>query len=73
MDSAFALIHTPIVQGLLTGFLSAAAGDYAAFTRWKSFDECASYGWKIALWRWFQGAVIGAVSGAGIGSLPTGG
>lgn len=45
------------------GLVTAAAIDFGAFRKWNSFDDALSYDWKIALWRWFQGAVIGAVGG----------
>ena len=57
--------HSPIVRGALAGLLAAAAVDFAAFRVWKSFQDARSYHWSLALWRWVQGAVIGAVSGGG--------
>lgn len=54
-------------HGALTGWASAAVVDYHAFTTWKSFGEAKSYAWGIAAWRWVQGAVMGAVTGAGLG------
>lgn len=63
-------IHHPLVQGVITGVIGAAAADFAAFRSWKSFDEAASYDWSTAAWRWFQGAVVGLVGAAGLGLLP---
>lgn len=56
-------------HGALTGWASAATADYHAFTQWKSFDEAKTYDWKVAAWRWVQGAVVGAVAGTGLGVL----
>jgi hypothetical protein len=55
-----------ILAGALSGLISAAKLDFDAFRRWKSFDEALSYNWGIALWRWLQGGIIGAVTGAGL-------
>lgn len=53
------------MNGAFTGFLIAAWIDYKAFRSWKSFDEAKKYAWRIAVWRWFQGAVVGAVAALG--------
>lgn len=60
-------LHNPIVQGAISGVVAAAAVDYQAFRNWKSFQDAASYSWGTAAFRWFQGAVAGAVTAAGIG------
>lgn len=57
------------LMGALTGWAVAAKTDYAAFVGWKSIQDALAYDWKVALWRWFQGAVIGAVSVTGFGQL----
>ena len=59
----------PLVAGALTGVFSAAAVDIAAFRSWKSYEEAITYDWRIAAWRWFQGAVVGALAAAGIAGL----
>lgn len=56
----------PLVAGMFTGILSAAAVDIAAFRSWKSHEEAMSYDWRVATWRWFQGAVVGVLSAAGM-------
>ena len=56
-------------HGALTGWASAAGTDYHAFTQWKSLDDAKQYNWNTALWRWLQGAVMGAVAGTGLGVL----
>lgn len=53
----------------LQGLLAAAATDFGAFRLWKSFDEALNYNWGLALWRWFQGAVIGVATGLGFGGV----
>lgn len=58
-------IHNTIVQGAITGFLAAAVVDFNAFRSWKNIEEAVHYEWSIAIWRWFQGAVSGAVASAG--------
>lgn len=60
-------LHTPLVQGALSGLIAAAAGDFVAFRSWKSVHDAVTYQWGTALWRWFQGAVVGLVSAAGLG------
>ena len=62
-----ALIVHPIAKGAMTGMLAAAAVDFQAFRSWKSFDDVHAYQWTVALWRWAQGAIVGAVAGAGLG------
>ncbi len=66
MDSVFLW---SILRGALVGVLGAAAADYAAFRSWKSFHDAAVYEWKVAGWRWFQGAVSGAVGSAGLSTF----
>lgn len=57
------LAASPIVQGAINGAVSAGAVDFQAFRNWKCFDDAAEYAWGVAAWRWFQGAVVGAVGG----------
>ena len=61
------ILASPFVQGALSGLLAAALVDFGAFREWKSFDDFRVYGWRLAAWRWFQGAVVGVVTAAGIG------
>ena len=61
------LLSHPLVQGVVTGILSAASVDFVAFRSWKSFSEAYAYDWPIAFWRWSQGAVVGFVAAAGLG------
>lgn len=55
--------------GAATGFVTAAAVDFAAFRSWKSWNEFVSFDWRIAMFRWLVGIVTGAVAGAGLGQL----
>jgi hypothetical protein len=57
------------VKGALTGVITAAAVDLGAFRSWKSFDDATTYDWKTAAFRWVQGAVLGALAGAGLGQI----
>ena len=61
------LFSLSLVKGLLTGAGAAAVVDLNAFRSWKSFDEAASYSWATARFRWLQGAILGALAGAGLG------
>lgn len=63
------VITNPIVQGAITGAIAAAAVDIAAFRAWKSFRDFVTYDWGIAAFRWFQGAVIGAIMATGVSSI----
>ncbi len=60
---------TGVAGGGVSGLLTAATVDFQAFRAWKSFDDAASYGWSIAAFRWIQGSVIGALTGAGLFGL----
>ena len=60
---------TRLAQGALTGLAAAAAVDFHAFKRWQSFGDVKAYNWNVALFRWMQGAVIGALTSVGLGSL----
>lgn len=55
-----------ILAGALGGLLSAARADYEAFKSWKDFNDALGYNWRTALFRWVQGAIIGAVTMAGV-------
>jgi len=59
----------PIVQGAIAGLLTAAAVDIQAFRAWTSYEEARRYNYKLAIFRWAQGAFLGAVTAAGIGGL----
>jgi hypothetical protein len=63
------ILHNPIVQGAINGVVAAAVVDFAAFRSWKNVHDAAAYDWGTAAWRWFQGAVVGAATGAGLGAL----
>lgn len=60
------ILSNSIVAGALTGIAAAAVVDVAAFRSWKNADEALRYDWKTAAWRWFQGAVSGAMVALGI-------
>lgn len=66
-------LHNPMViaiaKGAVSGAAAAAVVDLHAFATWKSFNDVAQYDWKTAAFRWFQGAVTGAVTGAGFGVI----
>ena len=60
--------HSHAFQGIITGVGTAAHIDYQAFVTQKSWDDLIRYRWGLATFRWFQGAVIGAVSGSILGN-----
>ena len=60
------LLSHPIAAGAVSGLVAAASVDYAAFRSWKTYREATEYDWRLAAWRWFQGAVSGAVAAAGL-------
>ena len=62
-------LHHPIVKGALSGALAAASVDLAAFRAWKNVHDALTYQWSTAAFRWFQGAVLGALASAGLGAL----
>ncbi len=58
--------HSVPMRGAVAGALSAAWIDFAAFRSWKSFDDVWHYDWRLAAFRWLQGAVVGAVTALGV-------
>lgn len=60
---------TPIGIGIASGFIAAVGADIVAFRSWKTFDDARAYDWKVATFRWVQGVVLGAISGAGLGAI----
>jgi hypothetical protein len=62
MQILLAVYHNPFFRAALYGALVAARVDYIAFQKFPSGAEALKYDWKVAAWRWFQGAVVGAVT-----------
>ena len=62
------LFHSPAVRGAIAGVLASAGTDYHAFLTWKKIQDATTYDWGTALLRWTQGAVTGALAGAGLGA-----
>jgi len=58
-----------VAKGALGGWAGAAAVDYHAFRSWKRIDEARAYDWSTAIFRWVQGAISGALTSAGIGTV----
>lgn len=67
MTLLLAMLHSAIGQGAITGLVTAAAADYAVFRQWKSWEDARTYDWGIASFRWVQGSIVGALTGAGLG------
>lgn len=51
-----------ILIAALAGALAAAKVDFDAFKSWQSAKQARQYRWDLAVWRWFQGAVLGAAT-----------
>lgn len=62
------ILHSPITHGALVGWATAAGVDYHAFQKFGSWKDLATYQWGTATFRWFSGAIGGAVMGAGFGA-----
>jgi len=62
-------LSNPIVQGAIAGAIAAASVDLSAFRAWKRWNDILSYDWRVATFRWFQGAVLGALGVAGVGAV----
>lgn len=66
-NTVWLFLHTnKVAAGAVAGFLAGTAVDRVAFKSWTSFDDAIHYSWKVAAWRGFQGALIGAASAAGV-------
>ena len=63
------MLNNKYVAGALSGMVAAALVDIAAFRSWKTYNEALTYGWGTAAWRWFQGAISGAIAAAGISAV----
>ena len=61
------LLANRLFQAALAGVLAAAAVDLQAFRSFKSLSEFASYSWSTAIFRWGQGAIVGALTALGLG------
>lgn len=62
-------IGTKAGAGALSGLMAAVLVDYHAFSTWKSFNDAKNYNWGVALFRWVQGAVSGALVAIGYGAV----
>lgn len=63
------LTHNPIFRGIVAGVGAAAVVDVHAFLAWKQAHDFVTYDWGTAILRWLQGAVTGAIAGAGFGAI----
>ena len=64
-----ALAHHPLMHAAIAGAIAAAGTDLLAFRSWQSWHEFTTYRWSVASFRWFQGAVTGALAFAGLGAV----
>lgn len=67
METLQAVLANPITKATIAGLLSAMAVDFHAFVTWQSWKDAKSYSWGTATFRWFVGAITGAVAGLGLG------
>ena len=67
--AAHAALHTPAAVGMLSGLVAAIKADHEAFRSWQSWSDVARFNWNVASYRYARGAALGALTGAGIGSL----
>lgn len=63
------IVHNPVFRGAVAGAGAAAVVDLHAFLTWKKFQDALTYDWGTAAFRWLQGAVTGAITGAGFGAF----
>jgi uncharacterized membrane protein len=61
-------VHSPIVRGAASGIVTAAIVDIGAFRGWQKWSDAVTYNWGLASWRWFQGAILGALTALGWGA-----
>lgn len=54
--------HSAFMVGGMSGLIPAAAIDYQAFKKFQSFHDLAEYGWSLAIFRWFQGFLMGGLA-----------
>jgi hypothetical protein len=69
LAAAHQALHAPAVVGLLAGLVTAIKADHEAFKQWNSWHDVESFDWNLASFRYARGAALGALTGAGIGSL----
>lgn len=52
-----------VLTGAVSGWVAAAAIDFEAFRSWQRVEDALTYSWKIAVFRWIKGAILGALGG----------
>jgi hypothetical protein len=62
-------LRTPFGAGIISGLIASVSVDYAAFRSWRSWHDFAVYSWGIATFRWFQGAIVGGLTGIGYAAV----
>jgi hypothetical protein len=63
------VLHSPVARAAFSGAIAAAVVDIHAFLTWKKFQDVEAYDWGVAVFRWVQGAVAGALTGLGMGAM----
>lgn len=59
----------PILKAAGAGALAAASTDLLAFRKFQSATEFKDYNWRVAAFRWGQGAVMGVLAYYGLGQV----
>jgi hypothetical protein len=62
-------LQSPIGQGAVTGFVAAAAVDFLAFRSFKTWQDVATFDYRVAGIRWVTGIISGIVAALGLGAL----
>lgn len=70
METVQAVLAYPLVRATVTGLTGAVVIDLIAFVRYKDPTQArAAFDWRIALFRYAQGAVGGFLGGLGISTV----
>lgn len=56
--------YKAILAAAFGGFLTAFTQDLAEFNRWQSIDDAIKFNWKVAIFKYVKGAILGAIAGA---------
>jgi len=59
----------PYLKAAAAGALAAASTDFLAFKKFQTFSEFKDYNWRVAVFRWTQGAVLGVAAAFGLNAV----
>jgi uncharacterized membrane protein YoaK (UPF0700 family) len=73
IDAVISLVQmflaSNVGAGAMTGLTIAAYADIRTFLTWQNWNGTRDFRWDIALLRWIQGFIGGALAGAGLDHL----